>query len=639
MCTATTAAIAPENTFSCKYCGTQLSSRNHLYRHLREEAACGEQAVADGFDLEARRERKIHKVALLVGYTHGDSTAVGELVRTAVRTLEGEEPTTLTRATGVDYRRSELLRHTTMPAVEDVFVYASRAADEALDADDQARVAWLTQLNEQLHPHGISVLERERLHADLQSLNAEHRCSAREHVLLLPWAYLSETEPPTSSEEVVAIAARFKAVLRTLQPPKTATGGGSRNRRSELQKTWRASQRWHNFAPSATSADGDRYGARAAVPSDAACQHIVDRFWLQGRPIVWRAAVGGRPYVRLQVNADALLEGQLEAMVGTAVCVWRGWLPREFPAVALDPTVMLRTPALPAGLGYLRRARFDWEAPKQALFRRQRAPPTEERLAAFEAALVERIASSPVATEAVTQAWLEESERHTCPAILRTAERLGLRLGLAERLGSVAAPLAASGSQTARVAAADEHGDEPLTTALTDAPAVYADVLRLLRLADRSGQWPSTSRARARILSVEDVTTGGSFSLRAPGRGAVTSTWHAGSTRGNVLFDELVHATFALESALMPDRPPSTMVAVNRRALFRPHTDAGSGFGQSTSLIVGLGDYSGGELVVEGEPSDIRYKPLQFDGWRQRHWTLPFEGERFSLVWFTPNES
>eukprot|EP00900_Chrysochromulina_parva_P008576 jgi/Chrpa1/1771/Chrysochromulina_OHIO_Genome00013663-RA len=627
MCTATTAAIAPENTFSCKYCGTQLSSRNHLYRHLREEAACGEQAVADGFDLEARRERKIHKVALLVGYTHGGSERVGELVRTAVRTLEGEEPTTLTRATGVDYRRSELLRHTTMPAVEDVFVYASRAADEALDADDQARVAWLTQLNEQLHPHGISVLERERLHADLQSLNAEHRCSAREHVLLLPWAYLSDTEPPTSSEEVVAIAARFKAVLRTLQPPKTATGGGSRNRRSELQKTWRASQRWHNFAPSATSADGDRYGARAAVPSDAACQHIVDRFWLQGRPIVWRAAVGGRPYVRLQVNADALLEGQLEAMVGTAVCVWRGWLPREFPAVALDPTVVLRTPALPAGLGYLRRARFDWEAPKQALFRRQRAPPTEERLAAFEAALVERIASSPVATEAVTQAWLEESERHTCPAILRTAERLGLRLGLAERLGSVAAPLAASGSQMARVAAADEHGDEPLTTALTDAPAVYADVLRLLRLADRSGQWPSTSRARARILSVEDVTTGGSFSLRAPGRGAVTSTWHAGSTRGNVLFDELVHATFALESALMPDRPPSTMVAVNRRALFRPHTDAGSGFGQSTSLIVGLGDYSGGELVVEGEPSDIRYKPLQFDGWRQRHWTLPFEGE------------
>ena len=62
----------------------------------------------------------------------------------------------------------------------------------------------------------------------------------------------------------------------------------------------------------------------------------------------------------------------------------------------------------------------------------------------------------------------------------------------------------------------------------------------------------------------------------------------------------------------------------------------GQGLGQSTSLIVGLGDYDGGELVVEGEPFDIRYAPLTFDGWRQRHWTLPFAGERFSLVWFTP---
>merc|ERR1712232_744583 len=53
-------------------------------------------------------------------------------------------------------------------------------------------------------------------------------------------------------------------------------------------------------------------------------------------------------------------------------------------------------------------------------------------------------------------------------------------------------------------------------------------------------------------------------------------------------------------------------------------------------MIVGLGDYSGGELAVEGVPHDIRYQPMEFNGWTQRHWTLPFEGERFSLVWFTP---
>jgi hypothetical protein len=33
---------------------------------------------------------------------------------------------------------------------------------------------------------------------------------------------------------------------------------------------------------------------------------------------------------------------------------------------------------------------------------------------------------------------------------------------------------------------------------------------------------------------------------------------------------------------------------------------------------------------------DIRYAPLEFDGWARRHWTNPFHGERYSLVWYTP---
>ena len=62
---------------------------------------------------------------------------------------------------------------------------------------------------------------------------------------------------------------------------------------------------------------------------------------------------------------------------------------------------------------------------------------------------------------------------------------------------------------------------------------------------------------------------------------------------------------------------------------------------------MGLGDYWGGELGVvplakqqegesAGEMHDIRYSPLEFDGWAQLHWTAPFRGERYSLVWFTP---
>jgi len=94
--------------------------------------------------------------------------------------------------------------------------------------------------------------------------------------------------------------------------------------------------------------------------------------------------------------------------------------------------------------------------------------------------------------------------------------------------------------------------------------------------------------------------------------------------------------------ALFPARPLSSTIAVNRNAQFKPHRDSGAGAGQGISAIVGLGDYTGGELCVETldlervEVHDIRYSPLLFHGWRQKHWTLPFQGERFSIVWFTP---
>lgn len=106
--------------------------------------------------------------------------------------------------------------------------------------------------------------------------------------------------------------------------------------------------------------------------------------------------------------------------------------------------------------------------------------------------------------------------------------------------------------------------------------------------------------------------------------------------KADTLFSELTKAAFELELLLLPDRQPSSTIAINRNAQFRPHVDSGAGAGQSISLIVGLGTYEGGELVVEGETQDIRYCPVEFNGWKQRHWTMPFKGERYSLVWFTP---
>lgn len=233
-------------------------------------------------------------------------------------------------------------------------------------------------------------------------------------------------------------------------------------------------------------------------------------------------------------------------------------------------------------------------------------------------------------------------------------------------------------------------------SSLQEAPAAYAKVLRLLREADASGCWPYSTVSRSLVIAGDreergDVEGGseavrnrramegeegngaddaaaaavniraldGEQNLAAKGDGQEepipaqqqqqqrggggSGSFTLGAfpppcppPRGNRLFSALARAAFELEAALLPDRPASTTIAVNRNARFKPHVDSGAGAGQSRSLIVGLGDYKCGELVVEGEEVDIRYRPLEFNGWTQRHWTRPFVGERYSLVWFTP---
>ena len=607
-------------TVTCPYCGSHHASRNKLYNHYRAMAKCGNRAVhEDGLDIETKRPRGASKSALLFGYTSSSADAVDRL-RNALCAMEGTAPEdlTLTCATDHGYRRSALLR-STYPALEDVAVYSSLATrDDEIDTGD-AKSTWLARINAILADGvdgaaQVCVLDRQFLHKDYQRLNAEQACSARELVCVLPWEYLGEE--PIDEAAAEATVARLKTVLRALLPPKNGTVGGYKHRRSAVQAAWKEDYRWHNFASSGT-----------AVPTDASVQRVVDRFWVPGRPILSRDPETGRAFLRLHLSADGVLHGQLESMVGVAVCCYRGLLPPEFGRAALDPRVVLEMPRLPHELVYLRRARFDWESKKQPIFRSRKRGDASigPRLADFEATIQAEIARSDAASPARCAEWLKTMEHDCCPRILRAAARQGLKLPGTKPDGP-----ATRGSASGATAATSSDED-----------AAYAAVLRLLREADRGGKWPSTSRARARVLSVDDPSRGGSFSLRAPdaSEGSSSATWRGRETRGNAEFEELTHAIFELERTIAPGRTPSTMVAVNRRATFLPHTDAGAGFGQSTSLIVGLGDYTGGELVVEGEPHDIRYAPLTFDGWRQRHWTLPFEGERFSLVWFTPQSA
>jgi diketogulonate reductase-like aldo/keto reductase len=208
------------------------------------------------------------------------------------------------------------------------------------------------------------------------------------------------------------------------------------------------------------------------------------------------------------------------------------------------------------------------------------------------------------------------------------------------------------------------------------APQQYREVLRRLRLLINSNSWPETSNGRAKLIQIQQlkndsntVTTmdwkvnkksekkiknvdsqlnenfGTAISFKRMNKTNKTGSFTVGympghnknvEPKGNILFPNLMREIFKLENIIKPNRSSSSCCAVNCNAKFMPHKDSGAGNGQQISLIVGLGNYNGGQLGVEGEVHNIRYNPIEFDGWKQRHWTLPFEGERFSLVWFSP---
>ena len=84
------------------------------------------------------------------------------------------------------------------------------------------------------------------------------------------------------------------------------------------------------------------------------------------------------------------------------------------------------------------------------------------------------------------------------------------------------------------------------------------------------------------------------------------------------------------------DEPFSVdQVQINRNWWSPPHKDAGN---VGVSSIIGLGNYEGGETVVEYPDNhveyDIKNKFKSFNGSLYTHWTKPFEGLRFSLVFY-----
>lgn len=601
-------SVASENKVlghACSYCKTSFASKNKLFAHLRN-SNCTVQAASNGLKVTAQQE----KVALIIGCSN--TTANWHLllwqaidVARGVGTLPGRESyAERGGAPGAAFAvdPSDL---SVGPRVCDVLGFIT----EALTSDsDEMRREWCATANQHL-PDCIRILGRSaglpmEFHADRSCIRRNYNCVLPTQLLIVKSGEAAaEWGSPTGDEQVQEADAELPQVdshcrdasifapsiwkrkhSRREHDPGWGDGEegeallGQFFRVKEILRRLTGEHRFHNFS-----------SASKLCPGDSAARRFVYR--CKALPSA------GHDVTALTFSVDALLLGQIRAMAGLTVAIQQGLLPADYLEAAFSEDRLVPVPMIPDGTQYLAGCVFH----KSVHYLLQ-----------------------PLMEGAEAQAWKQQVElsvtQHACSGIFEAWYLEQLLPMLPTMLGATTKD---TGALNLSFDSCSRHS----------VPEVYADVLCLLREAENSGKWPGISKGREKVIKdstlAENGGGGGSFTV-----GSMPPPLEPPS--GNIMFPELALRAFELERALKPDRTPSSTIAINKKAQFVPHVDSGAGAGQGVSLIVGLGEYSGGELAVEGAVHDIRYKPLEFNGWTQRHWTLPFEGERYSLVWFTP---
>ena len=424
-------------------------------------------------------------------------------------------------------------------------------------------------------------------------------------------------------------------------------------------------KRYHNFSPRAVAHEYLSFRRMDRFYHKATIRYGGDEEGALGQ--------NKRPFVLLSLTGDMFLNGQAQSVMGLFVAICQGIIDEDIIDCIFDEEYpsLVPAPMMPRTGLYASEAQYmAWEGRLQTVLNARRGncvyengwcdEATNNAVEQWRACIDRELAKAWCRGGILAQedgrlnaekVWVED---YLKPWGKRANEQLRdyRRWKRAQKLAA----------ETPGLSLVDELLP-PLNSVDSRIPELFARVLKCLQDADSSGKWPATTPKRQLVMvsTKEDgaavseslssahmkaksnnVVSASAYSF-AEGQGGASGSFSVGAfppsydqPKANEIFPDLMKAAFELEVALRPDREPSSTIAVNRNSQFRPHTDSGAGAGQSTSLIVGLGHYVGGELMVEGEKKDIRYKAVEFNGWKQRHWTLPFTGERFSLVWFTP---
>ena len=649
---------------ACSVCGASFASRNALFQHLKTTESCG-------FDVVKGQQLQTYRVALLASYDSSNATVTaeefGSYIRDAfdyglaakysdISAASLSTTTSLSQTTVTKLRHVSLGQEAGCSAIGDVLIlgYTAPTFEPSLSAQNKESLRRQhieevlevanAQLGKMRPEYAIDICSFSLLEND--GLNAERGCTQRVYHYLLPlkWLpggdavskwWLDQHEKQDSQQQAREKGKRGRKTFggvgtgefRAKEPPPEPTlrllkdtlrcaesrevsdgDGGINNKRVASGRFgtlgFRERRCWHNFA--APTLQG------LASPSN-------EPVWkcLEKARIVEFFSHGEDQDVILVVEfrGEDFVEQSVRRIMGTAIAMTHGWLPGNFFELATQPDSLVETPSAPGGRLCFAGARFHFDE----LSRGACMFDGYEEVLSIKARNIRQRMLNRLQLELGSNevGWLEELQNDICPRIMAAIDD-------------------------------SESLHELESTPIRDSPAPpeYEQTLELLRDIISSGTWPETSVSRSKVIRQDTEEnhnstgmSGGSFTVVNPAfqDGILFDDSNSfAPPLANRLFPDLAMAVFALESKLAPDRPASSHCAVNCRAQFLPHVDSGRGAGQSTSLIAGLGDYNGGETVVESTSHDIRYKPLSFDGWQERHWTSAYAGERFSLVWFTP---
>mmetsp|Transcript_12026 Transcript_12026/g.22890 ORF Transcript_12026/g.22890 Transcript_12026/m.22890 type:complete len:897 (+) Transcript_12026:111-2801(+) len=336
-------------------------------------------------------------------------------------------------------------------------------------------------------------------------------------------------------------------------------------------------------------------------------------------------------HVVLEFRADAFAVSQIPSVVSALVCMTNGWLPARYFDIATRSDVYMPAPPAPPHLGarlHYQSARYHFHelaAEDDTTFEKTIRTGDSREEERWEEGLRSRMLGGlPSDHDEVEMDWLLELRDVVSPDIRRQIESIDE--------ADIHHSLVSSDGVGASL------GGLPLVD--TDVPSgEYTVTLDLLRRLVESGKWPVTSDARSRVIksprssrtpSETFLTTSKKKapSSAFPGNITISSgsftvvnaeIWHdddddASLPLANALFPELARSVFELEKEIIrltsPPLPtaegmerqsatsslrrlPSTHCAVNRNAQFTPHVDSGRGLGQSKSMILGLGNYTG----------------------------------------------